>query len=855
MRKTAYFFALTLFVVTLSAQMPTDSPAPAAENTNRVNRSWVGNSTDWFNPANWYPAGVPTASDNVEILSGETYYPLIDNTSPTCSNLTIHGGASLTMRRGVLNVMGDFYVEGTYHASNSLEWYQVVVNVWGHLTFREYSTATISTAGSHDINLYGYFSVWNGANVHWNKGNLNLLGDGNWLFQIANASGCYVNHLNIQKSAGAFAYLTQNLTLKGNLTILSGSFDSSGYNIYIGGNWLNQVGPPAFVENTGTVTFNGATDQYLPYSEDFYTLVVDKSGGMLILDNETYQIVVNCTYYDWIAGTLKVDSAWFSTENLSAGYIEGNWIVSGVALLTCYDASADLAGSLEVNGGLVVIYADNNTTSNWPRNGAPFTPASVTMTSGCIEIWNSLNIWSADVYPGFTENITGGIIKIHVNFAFASNFTPTGGDVEVVSSQAATVHANGGVLHGFTANSDGGVTLMTDLQCNGDVNVWQGLDVNYAQLTCLGDVNVNMNGTLDMAGPSTLRMTGGHSVNVNTGGLLELHGNEIGMPKITRYLAADRYGVNILSGGTIRAGWAIFEYLGMNGVNVMPNATVDPNFSFNNCIFRYGTDFGVLLTLDNSDNLLIDSATFIAGEAMGNVKKTVDAGVVNLVNAVGTFAGEEHDFDVFERVIWTAPTAATDLRIIKATFESAYAYPGDWIRVKVTMVNASTTPSSIPYWLYLYFDRDTPPHVFLNGDTWVRDYVARGGMPYDFTFEFYLWDTVWAGPWTSWLQIDGENEVAESDETNNLYGPINTFEFRALPQITDLTIERVPATGSVRLDWTYPVPVTLFKIYRSNSPEGPYTWDDWTMATEYLGHTSDPYKFYKVTAERIPPSP
>jgi hypothetical protein len=88
------------------------------------------------------------------------------------------------------------------------------------------------------------------------------------------------------------------------------------------------------------------------------------------------------------------------------------------------------------------------------------------------------------------------------------------------------------------------------------------------------------------------------------------------------------------------------------------------------------------------------------------------------------------------------------------------------------------------------------------------------GIPQQSTFMVYN-DTE-PGIWNSWLQIDVDQIVAESDETNNIYGPVPiNWTTLALPPVENLAIHRVETTHYKMLTWTYPVTASHFNIYRS----------------------------------------
>ncbi len=72
---------------------------------------WSGNqSTDWNDPSNWIPSGVPSA-EKVLIPPGVGNFPVVKTDGLTCGGITIGHNASLTIEPGrSLTVSGDFLI-------------------------------------------------------------------------------------------------------------------------------------------------------------------------------------------------------------------------------------------------------------------------------------------------------------------------------------------------------------------------------------------------------------------------------------------------------------------------------------------------------------------------------------------------------------------------------------------------------------------------------------------------------------------------------------------------------------------------------------------------------------------------
>ncbi len=74
-----------------------------------ISRLWTGISdSEWDNPANWDPQGVPAATDEVTIPSSAPNMPVVNISGMVCKDLHIALGASLTIPEGItLTVNGN----------------------------------------------------------------------------------------------------------------------------------------------------------------------------------------------------------------------------------------------------------------------------------------------------------------------------------------------------------------------------------------------------------------------------------------------------------------------------------------------------------------------------------------------------------------------------------------------------------------------------------------------------------------------------------------------------------------------------------------------------------------------------
>ena len=78
-----------------------------------ASKQWLGaTGTNFGDPANWSPSGVPTISDNVFIPAAAPNEPSLD-VSRTIGALTIETGADLNVQGNILTLNGDLVADGT----------------------------------------------------------------------------------------------------------------------------------------------------------------------------------------------------------------------------------------------------------------------------------------------------------------------------------------------------------------------------------------------------------------------------------------------------------------------------------------------------------------------------------------------------------------------------------------------------------------------------------------------------------------------------------------------------------------------------------------------------------------------
>lgn len=106
--------------------------------------SWSGtNGTDWNDPLNWSPSGVPPVDANI-LIPNTANKPVISGLSPIISNLTIDPGARLTVSSN-----GSLTVKGVL-TNNSSAPNGVIVSSGGALV--QTSSSTLAGTGNYTVN-------------------------------------------------------------------------------------------------------------------------------------------------------------------------------------------------------------------------------------------------------------------------------------------------------------------------------------------------------------------------------------------------------------------------------------------------------------------------------------------------------------------------------------------------------------------------------------------------------------------------------------------------------------------------------------------------------------------------------
>jgi len=659
----------------------------------------------WVNPG----SVINLYQDNVQWidLDGDLYF----NGGGT---INVYGGngdswwafsknASLTMNGGTL----DFKNNGIRIQSSS---YTLGVNITGN--------ALIRTAGGLSATRTGFapaggtFEFYGSSDRFINFGAENSIANVVVNKSSKGESGATYNgpvydprskELVTEGTRANMLSLSSNISLTGNLTIMSGNLNAGFRTINISGDWTNNVGTSGFNEGTSTVIFNGPNPAKINTEETFYNFTLDKTySGWECMEIMSVPITIlnNLTILD---GNLEVNSNSVLTignnvtiangGGLNVGFLDNNVQVFVGGNWTNNNTLYDTFIGYSTSGDEVITF--NGSADQIVTTAAPFEdfgtfvinkPAGAVRPNGNLQILGDFEIISGN----FTSNALGLTHNFLGDFTIhgSGNYFPGSPSTTAFKGSSNQVYQNfggSGVFNNVvvdkndakstsfieTDNSEpyalvetGKIPTSLMLTLLSDVVAFNGgtTTINHGALNLggklyksMGAININDGGIIYL--PESSRLSVVSSLSVNSGGLLECKGTSTSNARIYKDVVGF-YAFEVKSGGTISAEHTIFEHMaGPDGINIRNGALIDPGYTFNHCTFRNGdgSTSSALLAIYNNQVMTVTGASFPNSTATYNVAKDINHGMVTFVDFFGSFAGETFDFDPFNRVNWFVP--------------------------------------------------------------------------------------------------------------------------------------------------------------------------------------------------------
>lgn len=184
---------------------------------------WLGTEdVDWFNPANWTCATVPTNSIDVTILAGAAHYPEITGSTANARNINIENGAELTINGQTLNVYGNWFNDGTFNAGGIVVFHGSPSTIGGvsSKVFNSIVVASSATLSAPDNLIIEGDLLVNGTFTH-NNGRIVFTGGSKQI--ISGSTGSLTMHtFEIDRSLSDSLILDRNVDIVSELLLTQG---------------------------------------------------------------------------------------------------------------------------------------------------------------------------------------------------------------------------------------------------------------------------------------------------------------------------------------------------------------------------------------------------------------------------------------------------------------------------------------------------------------------------------------------------------------------------------------------------------------------------------------------------------
>ncbi len=198
----------------------------------------------------------------------------------------------------------------------------------------------------------------------------------------------------------------------------------------------------------------------------------------------------------------------------------------------------------------------------------------------------------------------------------------------------------------------------------------------------------------------------------------------------------------------------------------------------NLAVFFYGCNFNCLFC-QNSSHKFVKNASTISEERM------VQAALDPSVRCVCFFGGSPEPHLPFairvsrriikesnnsKRICWEWNGCGNpDLVIQSFSIDNYDPEIGDFVVVTIVVKNQGTGDAIGTFWVDLYYNLTSPPLLGDTGDVYWDIPGLDAGYSTTITTTVQDWSP---GYWDSYVQVDSDELIEGSDETNNVYGPV-----------------------------------------------------------------------------------
>ena len=439
-------YSLTAIAKDANGGMAVSAPVfitvlPGVSGSNYV---WTGSvSSDWFNPANWSPAGVPGAQDAATINGGSpTLTADVNLASLFLNGGNLYGSSSLFVGNALDWASGSIFCPVTVLTNAAMNWIS---------SSTLYLYSAITNAGTINWYLGGNLQIYNYPPYSYTGGINNLAGgafnvqcDANmnagYGYEYFNNAGTFtkVQSTNLTRISTAFTNSGSVLAQNGTIYFagggsLGGSFQAStNANIDFGGGTFdvtgmtNSCGPVNISGGYVTGTLNTALNWTGGSISGGSSLTVASNGVLNINPGGTtrlnlYGVLTNYGTVNWLSGNIQIYN--YPPYSYTGGI---NNMAEGAFNVDCDQTIYNWEGyEYFVNAGAFTKIQSTNTTTI----SVAFTNSgSVTAIEGTVGFNNSLSLTNGlvefaisgptnfgQITVSGTANLAGGIGALLLN--------------------------------------------------------------------------------------------------------------------------------------------------------------------------------------------------------------------------------------------------------------------------------------------------------------------------------------------------------------------------------------------------------------------------------------------------------
>jgi hypothetical protein len=818
--------------------------------------TWTGaSSVDWNTPGNWSTGIVPSSTEPVYIVTGVVNYPDVSTANAFCNLLSLAAGTRLTISSSFsLHAYNYLVCSGNLIISGSGD---LIIDYYAYW----YSGSTTSVTNLNaQIIVAG--SVWfqTGSNFQMDAGVLQLTGalDCSFLNQSNDTRLCFLwiakttgHNVEILSTSGYMFTITSGLRVYGGSTLINNSPAAIFLNGYLDD--LNTSDLYGLRFNSGTLYLNGNNQNIAVHGPGSYLCHVNRNPaamnpatlntGLVLHGNlsVTYgyfnlngysltltgNVTINGGFLDATSSTITVGGNW-SNESGLIYFIEAGSTVVFNSSNHQYCYHDEQFYYLEVNKSAGAFRVDNPETSvvayyyNW--------------TAGAVDVLaGSLTIYALqDGYIAGGWWLSGGAINLVLDdldyidlggdlHIFAGNFNVYGGAARFPSywpyNHNASIEMSGGTLdfkdQGVYVTDDYAWTWSENIT-GGTIRVAQGFEVYRSDFTPVGNI-IEFYGSTD----TVLYHDAGSSF-----ANLYINKTAARTEDNADIWYNDRRGAHtpLLRTDAI----TVESTLTINGYLWIQAGRLDCNHHTVNCAGHVYVNTGVL-ELDTNAILYMASAKNLAVNSGGRLEA---------LGAAGNPATMSCSAGNYYLGIWPGGTLAAAYAVFeKMQAEGVNIHSGALVDPAYAFTNC-TFRNGIAGGTLLTLNNDQNLQIsnaVFPANTWSGAHNVTKTVDSGIVY-FAGWSGAFGGP------------ANEQDTFGHLY-----WQGTDIPPVTDLSITYVPATGSVRLSWSYGVAVSQFRIYRSTDPyftpaPSNQIWTVTYPVMEYVTPAGAERYFYIVTA-------